>query len=542
MAFKILGRSGKYLVTAGSSLDNLSAEARRITNVAAPVDPADVPTKDYVDTALDSINVNEVFDGAFRIKNTVDPTKELAFDASAIAPATTRTIIMPNANVDLGLVLTAVQQDQLGVANGVATLNALGKLTASQVPAIAVTETFVVADIAARDALVIGSADGEVQTGDISVVLDASADPDVDEGPASYIYTGAAWQQLLTPTSPVQSINGQTGVVVLDTDDIAEGAVNFYYTSARFDADLATKTTDDLAEGVTNLYYTQARFDSAFGIKSSDDLTEGINNLYFTEARVLATDLLGFVAGPDSAVVATDTILEALQKLQGQATAIRAEAAAAQDDATQALADAAAAQLDIDNHIAETTGAHAATAISYSNATSGLAAINVQTAIDEVEGRVDTAESDIAALESDVASLEADRGLVFSQGTMGESFEANQVWLVRRAKDGETAGRLYKALADSADNSRVVGYIVVGADALIAGNVVPVYKLGEAVLGSSDTPFADTAGNSVVYLSQTVAGKWTLAPSETAGSWLKEVGFVGSTTVIEFQPGLLIQV
>lgn len=540
MAFKILGRSGKDLVTAGSSLDNLSAEARRITNVAAPVDPTDVSTKDYVDTALANIDVNEVFDGAFRIKNTADPTKELAFDASAIAPATTRTIIMPNANVDLGLVLTAVQQDQLGVANGVATLNAMGKLTASQVPAIAITETFVVADIAARDALVIGSADGEVQIGDVSVVLDATGDMNVDSGPASYIYTGAAWQQLLTPTSPVQSVNGQTGVVVLDSDDIAEGAVNFYYTSARFDADFATKDTDDLAEGVTNLYFTQTRFDNAFGAKTTDELAEGVNNLFFTEARVLDTLLTPFVSGPDLEVLGSDTVLDGIEKLQGQATAIRAEAAAAQADADQALIDAADAAAVINSHIAAISGAHAASAISVVP-TGNLASNQVQEALEEHQADIDALDGRLDTIEPIVTELEASAGQAFSQGTMGESFAANQVWLVRRAKDGETAGRLYKALADSADNSRVVGYIVVGADALIAGNVVPVYKLGEAVLGSADTPFAGTAGNSVVYLSQTVAGKWTLAPSETAGSWLKEVGFVGSTTIIEFQPGLLIQ-
>ena len=38
------------------------------------------------------------------------------------------------------------------------------------------------------------------------------------------------------PIVPVDSVNGQTGVVVLDTDDIAEGTTNLYYTDARVDA------------------------------------------------------------------------------------------------------------------------------------------------------------------------------------------------------------------------------------------------------------------------------------------------------------------
>ena len=66
------------------------------------------------------------------------------------------------------------------------------------------------------------------------------------------------------------------------TSDLAEGT-NLYYTDARFDTRLATKSTSDLAEG-TNLYYTQGRFDTAFAAKSTTDLSEG-TNLYYTTGR-----------------------------------------------------------------------------------------------------------------------------------------------------------------------------------------------------------------------------------------------------------------
>jgi len=83
------------------------------------------------------------------------------------------------------------------------------------------------------------------------------------------------------------------------TDDVSEGSTNLYYTDARFDARLATKSTTDISEG-TNLYYTDARvdaritasnpydssdFDTDFGTKSTTDLSEG-TNLYYTDARV----------------------------------------------------------------------------------------------------------------------------------------------------------------------------------------------------------------------------------------------------------------
>ncbi len=80
----------------------------------------------------------------------------------------------------------------------------------------------------------------------------------------------------------VTSVNGQSGVVVLDTDDIAE-AGNLYYTTGRFNSALSTKTTADLVEG-SNLYYTSSRFNTAFAAKTTADLTEN-TNLYYTAAR-----------------------------------------------------------------------------------------------------------------------------------------------------------------------------------------------------------------------------------------------------------------
>ena len=90
-------------------------------------------------------------------------------------------------------------------------------------------------------------------------------------------------------TNSEVTINGYAlalgGSRTLNADDIAEaaGGTNKYYTEARFDTSLATKTTNDVAEG-TNLYYTQARFNSAFAAKSTTDLAEGTNE-YFTTTR-----------------------------------------------------------------------------------------------------------------------------------------------------------------------------------------------------------------------------------------------------------------
>ncbi len=72
-------------------------------------------------------------------------------------------------------------------------------------------------------------------------------------------------------TSAVTSVNGLVGNVSLSTTEIPEGS-NQYYTDARADArvdlqtganlDLSFADTDELAEGPNNLYFTTARVDS----------------------------------------------------------------------------------------------------------------------------------------------------------------------------------------------------------------------------------------------------------------------------------------
>ena len=112
-------------------------------------------------------------------------------------------------------------------------------------------------------------------------------------------------------------LNNDAGFIVnltaFDTDDLAEGATNkywsqalfdaafgaktttnlaegtnLYYTSARFTTDFNTKTTDNLTEGTTNKYFTTVNFDAAFNTKDTDDLAEGVVNLYYTSARFSA--------------------------------------------------------------------------------------------------------------------------------------------------------------------------------------------------------------------------------------------------------------
>lgn len=101
-----------------------------------------------------------------------------------------------------------VDDSQLGAANGVATLDVGGKLNTSQLPALGITDTFVVANQAAMLAL-------SCQQGDVAVRTDLSKTFILTASPAS---TLGNWQELLSPTSAssiVTSVNGNIGAVVI---------------------------------------------------------------------------------------------------------------------------------------------------------------------------------------------------------------------------------------------------------------------------------------------------------------------------------------
>ena len=99
----------------------------------------------------------------------------------------------------------------LDSANGVAVLDAQGKIASDRLPAIALSEIFVVSDLAERDSL-------EAQEGDVAKVIS-------DE--VTFIFDGSTWVELVTNYA-VDSVNGQTGVVTLDTDDVAEGESKYF--------------------------------------------------------------------------------------------------------------------------------------------------------------------------------------------------------------------------------------------------------------------------------------------------------------------------
>lgn len=74
--------------------------------------------------------------------------------------------------------------------------------------------------------------------------------PEAPNDGDSYVRKNQGWESLTHPTDAVTSVNGETGVVVLDSDDITEGASNLYFTDARVSAN-SSVTANTAKVGIT---------------------------------------------------------------------------------------------------------------------------------------------------------------------------------------------------------------------------------------------------------------------------------------------------
>lgn len=86
-----------------------------------------------------------------------------------------------------------------------------------------------------------------------------------------------------------------------------------YATDAELASAIATREPT-ISAGTTAQYW---RGDKSWQLLNTSVVTEGTNQ-YFTETRVLATPLTGYAVGANAALAASDTILAALGKVQGQ--------------------------------------------------------------------------------------------------------------------------------------------------------------------------------------------------------------------------------
>lgn len=167
----------------------------------------------------------------------------------------------------------------LGQANGAASLDGTGKVPTSQLPASVLGSLKYKGTIAASGALPTSPSVGDYYVISTAGTFTGSTHPlkvgdwiTYDGGSLGDL--GAAGWDYVDNSVQVSSVFGRTGTV--------------------------TATAGDY---------------------NTDQVTEGTTNLYFLGSRVLATLVSGFTASTNVVVAATDSVLQALQKLQAQVTA-----------------------------------------------------------------------------------------------------------------------------------------------------------------------------------------------------------------------------
>ena len=139
---------------------------------------------------------------------------------------------------------TAAGKDAGISAGNVPVLDANGKLNTSVLPALAITDTLTASSEADMLAL-------SAQKGDLCIRTDSNAVYVLSADATGVL---ANWLQINVPAGGVISVNGQTGTVVLDSDDISEGSNHLYYTDSCFNTAFAGKSSSGLTDGSTILH------------------------------------------------------------------------------------------------------------------------------------------------------------------------------------------------------------------------------------------------------------------------------------------------
>jgi hypothetical protein len=133
-----------------------------------------------------------------RLDQMAAPTASVALNSQKITG-----LADPTSNQDA--VTLKYLTDQKGANNGIASLDGSGLIPTNQLPALAITTTQVVNSEANMLALT-------AQTGDVAVRTDVNKSFILTASPAT---TLGNWQELLTPTDAVLSVDGNTGAVSL---------------------------------------------------------------------------------------------------------------------------------------------------------------------------------------------------------------------------------------------------------------------------------------------------------------------------------------
>jgi len=458
-----------------------------------------------IDAALTAAG-NERADNLFRIVDNLDNTKKIAFEAAAIATGTVRTITMPNANVNLADVNQAVLQDGSRAMSANLSLGnfKITNLANGTNPGDAVNLSQLDAALAGLDF----QKDINDLVSDASTTAPGAGLPAAATGQRYILESGtgslaAGWGTISgVGDNDIVEYNGTAWVVSYDVSVQGEGALvwnrdeNYFM---RWDGS------------------SWNEFGGLAGITAGAGLDKSGNVLLID----LATNPgLEFDIPGDSGKL---RVLADNSTIERSAAGIRVKdlgitlgkLAADSVDATK-LVDNAVTTSKI-NNLAVTTSKIAADAVT--EAKIAASALDQQTLLGGSGTQLSVRQAPLIA-----------RNLI-----AGESFAANTSFLVRRARNGETAGRVYKADNDasSADNFYVIG-IALASVAVAAGESIRVISLGSHTLGSNDSAFSASDVGRPVYL--TSAGAFSVTAPTAVNTAVVRVGVVENTNILDVMP------
>lgn len=202
------------------------------------------------------------------------------------------------------LSIASSQISDKGSANGIASLDANGKVPVSQLPN-AIMEYQGVWDADTNSpTLADGVGNDDEAIGDVYRVSVAGTQ-DLGSGNITfavgdYVILNASkvWEKADT-TDAVSSVNSQTGEVVLDSDDIGEGSSNLYFTENRAKT---AAVADSITDGITDVAPSQNAVFDALALKqdASAELDEAETFFASTDISAAEAEQLSDGSNADS--------------------------------------------------------------------------------------------------------------------------------------------------------------------------------------------------------------------------------------------------
>lgn len=223
------------------------------------------------------------------------PAADINTDAVTSVNTQTGTVVLTSENI--------TEPANNTVLTGVAIAGTAGQFTCTATT-LAVNQTVTITGTLGGTGTITGYTTGTVYT--ISVTNGTTSFTLTDAGaaivttagtPTGLTYTPSTLNRYFTTARARSSIsasgalayNSTTGALTFtqgNTDTVAEGTTNLYYTAGRFDFRLSQLNTNNLAEG-TNLYYTNARARAAISGSGDISYDTGTGVISFTSPVTL---------------------------------------------------------------------------------------------------------------------------------------------------------------------------------------------------------------------------------------------------------------